>query len=378
MTGQIIHKPLGVAIPQDILDKAKSNNNYGLAVAYSKKDGKVNLWRQTQQKAINFTNIEDWDHIVSADSEAVFYFVGGFSAKESEFPFYDIREEKNWLWFASEGTCSLFSSSVEPHVFYDCFLKAISYKGACTLLSSVVKQHSFGKVIIINRGLVERQGNWKESDGLFFSNEDHLKKPYYSPPAYSSTPTHTPSYNNKELPIKYPVLHTIPMKLSIGESAVGLRNYYGVPHNTHNYYVDDIFDTTLSEAGLLPMDFIMSVRSPSLYITHPTYKDIESAITSGQPFSLEVERFDLDKNKTCAIVKVQGKQPQKLTSIQRNYIIETLLSRKVRRENPSFNDIEIEAYVEAFKDQQSGYENVTDEHLIQIAETDNITLWKNL
>lgn len=380
MTGQIIHKPLGVSIPQDILDKAKSNNNYGFAVAYSKKEGKT-LWHGAAQKDTNFSKIDDWNHIISPNAESVFYFVGSLSIKVDEFPFHDIRDDKNWLWYASEGICPLLNSSNEPYVLYKCFLEPLSFKGSCDLLAHVAKNHSLGRLVVIKRGLVERLGTWKESDGIFFSNEDHLKKPYsYNPPAYNSHPYSghsSTSHSQKELPINYPTVNTIPMKLSIGESSIGMRNYFGVSH-TYKYYVDDVFDNSMIEAGLMPMDFIMSIRTKGELILNPIFSDIEKAVKSEQPFSLSIERFDLDKNKSCVTVDIPGKTSNKLKAVQRDNIIETLLGRKIRRENPSFTDMEIAACVDAFKDKGCEYSNVSDEHLIQAAETEGINFWKNL
>lgn len=372
MTGQIIHKPKGVSLSKEIFEKARKFNSRHVSVAYTEnRNGKL-VWCNHNYN--NNQTIENLEYYLDSKHESIFFFNGSQVVKEDELPFFDIREDNRWVWYAQEGTASILISGAEGHSLYKNFTNVLSVNGANALLDKVAPQ--FGRLIIINSGKVRRTGNWKETDGCFFSNDDHTRQPYtYHQYHSGSSNYNSNNHTSNNLSIQYPVTKVSTGNIVIGIPGEGMLKYYGLfLTNKNAFYIDDVYNQQLA-AQIKPLDFIETVEVGNIIKHAPSLDEVIKLFDDKVHFTLNLIRFDEAKNRTNLKVEVNPPANLSLTNNQRKYICSQLHIKAIM----SSQGI---SYEEAIKQVNSckanDYSNVSDNHLIQAADTANIKDWNKI
>jgi len=388
MTGQLIHKPIGVELTKEKLQKCFKNNERYISVAYSFEKNGSKFWNKYQFEKLSTLEEDDcFSNLISKDNDCVIFFNGAWNMKPVELPFYAVEHKRDWFWYALDGICSTFPTSNEGDCFYNNFLKTISPEGAYSLWKKLGESNKIGKTVGIKQGIVSRFGTWIEEDGIFYSNADHNKKPHeYSYQGTShrgyTAPTTTKVDNISAL--NYPEVHTIGEGLLAAKAGEGLLKYYTLFHTYPNLvYIDDVTSEKYKKAGLMPMDFVKSIQTEDSTIHAPGIDYLKSCLSTYKKVIITVVRFvNCEKtNRTEVIIEVsnepKAENKEEITTLkpgQKKYILTRLNIALVMAENDCDEAIAMELIREGhdFTNELSSQE---DRILIERAKECKITGW---
>jgi hypothetical protein len=389
MTGQLIHKPIGVELTKEKLQKCFKNNERYISVAFSFEKNGTKYWNKYQFEKLSLLEADDcFDNLISKDSDCIIFFNGAYNMKPAELPFYAIEARKDWFWYALEGICSTFPTSSEGDCFYNNFLKTISPEGAYSLWKKLGESNKIGRTIGIKQGIVSRFGTWIEEDGIFYSNADHNKKPFeygYQGTSHRgyTTPTTTAKVDNISS-LNYPEVHTIGEGLLAAKAGEGLLKYYTLFHTYPNLvYIDDVTSEKYKKAGLMPMDFVKLVQTEDSTIHAPGLDYLKSYLSTYKKVIITVVRFiNCEKtNRTEAIIEIsnepkieKNEEVVTLKPGQKKYILTKLNVALVMAENDCDEAVAMELIREghSFADELSAREDC---FLIERAKEHKITGW---
>lgn len=392
MTGQIIHKPIGVSLTKEKLEKCAKNNKEHICVAYSYKDGQSTFWSNSQfDKLEDLVSNKIFDSLLNEGNECILYFNGSYNAKADDLPFYKIHGKRDWFWYANEGIATIFPTSFEGECLYSNFLSNISPSGAYDLWHKLASSHKLAKTIGIKQGAVSRFGLWFEEEGIFYSNQDHKKIPFQQPIHHHNN-THNHNFNHntssKEvIALKYPDTFTVDEGFVIGTPGIGFLNYYGLDKENPNNYIDDVVSMKYKNLGFKPIDFIKSIQIDNIIHHSPSHEIIKQCLKSGKALEFAIIRFiDCDKkNRADLTISIPREDINKdinnknisLLPDQRRFIIRTLNIKIVSMENQVDESEAMELIKNGLGD-ESAIEllKLSDSHLIERAKELDVNGWE--
>lgn len=180
----ILFKPPGKIIAEDIIKNCYDNNSAIFGGICWKEGDKEEIHKASLH---TIGAIQNWNQKIT-EHIAILVFGAKYPIVDATMPFlHHDKDTKEFLYYCHSGPLDIIQSRTQENedvVLWKFLFEPISLHGKINFIKDLAESKKNGEFLLFSNiieGGILKLGDWKEENGIFFSNDDYKKKIYVQP-----------------------------------------------------------------------------------------------------------------------------------------------------------------------------------------------------